>query len=135
MGFVMEHVDDPYFILARFKQYLKPEGSIFITVPNSRALNKRIGFEAGMIDDYDALSDADHALGHKRLFTVDSLKTLIESANCVVMRMEGLFLKPITTGQIRELGLSKEILQAMLRVGIDYPELCVGILAEAKVRE
>jgi 2-polyprenyl-3-methyl-5-hydroxy-6-metoxy-1,4-benzoquinol methylase len=134
MGFVMEHVDDPYFILERFKHYLKPEGSIFISVPNSLALNKRIGFEAGMIDDFDALSKADLALGHKRLFTVDSVKALIESANCRVKRMEGIFLKPISTEQIHELGLSEDILQAMLRVGINYPELCVGILCEAEVR-
>ena len=134
MGFVMEHVSDPHLILQRFRRYLNTDGSIFITVPNAHALNKRFGYEAGMLKTYDSLSEADLALGHRRLFTVDSLRSLVEEEDLIVQRMEGLFLKPITTDQILRLGLSEEILQAMLQVGIDYPELCVGILIEAKVR-
>lgn len=131
MGFVMEHVDDPCFILKKFRRCLKPGGAIFITVPNAHALNKRIGLEAGILKDYNALSASDLALGHKRLFTVDSLRSLIEGAGLTIKLMEGLFLKPITTEQIKRLGLSEDILQAMMRVGTEYPELCVGILAGA----
>lgn len=131
MGFVLEHVDDPAGILNRFKEYLCPGGSIFITVPNAHALNKRIGFEAGMIKDYLALSEGDLALGHKRLFTVGSLRALIEGEGLTVRSMEGLFLKPITTDQILKLEMSEAVLQAMMRVGVEYPELCVGIMAEA----
>jgi len=132
MGFVLEHVKDPDFIVDKFKDYLKPNGSIFITVPNANALNKRLGYEAGMIADLNTLSEADLALGHKRLFTVDSLRALVEKNACRIEMMEGLFLKPITTQQIHELKLPEEILQAMLKVGVNFPDLCVGILAEAK---
>jgi 2-polyprenyl-3-methyl-5-hydroxy-6-metoxy-1,4-benzoquinol methylase len=133
MGFVLEHVDCPDVILKRYARLLKPNGSIFIAVPNSEALNKRFGYHAGLISDMSELSAADKALGHQRLYTVDSLRALIESNGCFVKTLEGLFLKPITTSQIQQLKLSPEILQAMLKVGVNYPELCVGLLAEVKI--
>jgi 2-polyprenyl-3-methyl-5-hydroxy-6-metoxy-1,4-benzoquinol methylase len=133
MGFVLEHVDSPDEILSRFARLLKPNGSIFITVPNCEALNKRFGYYAGIIKDLGELSPADRAQGHQRLYTVASLRELIEANGCYVKTIEGLFLKPITTNQIQQLKLSPEILHAMLEVGVGYPELCVGLLAEVKL--
>ncbi|MDH3999212.1 MAG: class I SAM-dependent methyltransferase, partial [Desulfuromonadales bacterium] len=99
----------------------------------AQALNKRVGYEAGMIEDMNRLSEADLALGHKRLFTVDSLVELLSGNGYVVERVEGIFLKPITTGQFKRLNLSEDILQGFMRVGIDYPELCVGLFVEARL--
>lgn len=132
MGFILEHVADPSLILQKYKQFLNPGGSIFIAVPNAETLNKRFGYEAGLIKNLEELSQADLALGHRRLFTVDSLKSLVSSKGLSIKAIEGIFLKPITTQQIINLDLSEEILQAMLKVGINYPELCVGILMETK---
>lgn len=132
MGFILEHVDDPYEILNKFKSFLKPEGSIFIAVPNSKALNRRFGFEAGLLSDYNILGDADLQLGHKRWFDIENLSDLVQSAGLKVIRKEGLFLKPITTNQIKKLELDSKILDAMMKVGIDYPELCNSILLEVK---
>ncbi len=132
MGFILEHVDDPKEILIRFRQFLAPGGSIFVAVPNAEALNKRIGQAAGLLDDLLVLSEADLALGHQRLFTLQSLRQLVTECGYREHAVEGLFLKPITTGQIKELKLSEEVLQAMLKVGIDYPELSVGLLMELK---
>jgi 2-polyprenyl-3-methyl-5-hydroxy-6-metoxy-1,4-benzoquinol methylase len=132
MGFVLEHVDAPEVVLKRFSQFLSPRGSIFIAVPNSEALNKRFGYHAGLISDLGELTASDRALGHQRVFTVSSLRLMVESSGYYVKTMEGLFLKPITTLQMQQLKLSPEILHAMLEVGVDYPELCVGLLAEVK---
>jgi 2-polyprenyl-3-methyl-5-hydroxy-6-metoxy-1,4-benzoquinol methylase len=134
MGFVLEHVDNPAAILRRFRRYLKPGGSIFVSVPNAEALNKRLGYAAGMIDSLMRLSPADELLGHQRLFTVASLSAMVELENFNVKGLEGLFLKPITTRQIQTLQLSEPILQAMLEVGVGYPELCVGILMQLEPR-
>lgn len=130
MGFVLEHVDDPVQILKRYRKFLNPNGTVFVTVPNAQALNKRIGLQAGIIDDLYALSEADIAQGHQRLFSIESLKQLVVSAGYKPLTIEGMFLKPITTTQIKELALTKEILNAMMTVGIDYPELCVGLLMQ-----
>lgn len=130
MGFVLEHVEDPNLIVEKYKKLLKPDGRMFIAVPNSEALNKRIGFEAGLLKDMSALSQADKALGHQRLFTVESLRQLVAGHDLNVITVEGIFLKPITTAQINKLELSHDILLGMLKLGINYPELCVGILME-----
>lgn len=131
MGFILEHVDDPSLILRRFRRFLKDDGVLFVTVPNAEALNKRVGFEAGLLNDMMSLSEADKKLGHQRLFTLNTISELVEAEGFRVKSAEGIFLKPITTGQIQTLGLSKEVLEGFLKVGINYPELCVGLLIEA----
>lgn len=131
MGFVLEHVNDPLTLLQKYSEFLKPEGQLFIAVPNAEALNKRVGLAAGLLDDIGRLSEGDLELGHLRLFTVESLRRLVNEAGYVVVHLEGIFLKPLTTKQLQQLELSDQILQGFLQVGIDYPELCVGLLLEA----
>jgi len=135
MGFIMEHVEDPGLILDKYKKLLAPGGSVYITVPNAEALNKRLGYEAGLIDDLMKLGPGDLELGHRRLFTVPGLKELVSKHGYRIKTIEGLLLKPITTAQIITLGLPRNILEAMLKVGVNYPELCVGILMEVGVEE
>ena len=130
MGFVLEHVYDPGLILRRFARLLAPGGSIFIAVPNAEALHRRFGHAAGMLPDMTALSKADLEFGHRRYFTLDTLKTLVESSGLTVTKVEGILLKPITTQQLVDLSLDERILQAMLKVGVDYPELCNSILMQ-----
>ncbi|WP_373532545.1 methyltransferase domain-containing protein [Vampirovibrio sp.] len=135
MGFVLEHVDAPEVILSRFKSFLKPGGSIYLTVPNAEALNKRLGYEAGLLPSLFQLGAGDLALGHQRLFSVETLKTLVQQCGYRCETLEGIFLKPITTQQIQTLALSEAILQGMLKVGIHYPELCVALFMEIKEAE
>ncbi|GHB62128.1 type 12 methyltransferase [Psychrosphaera saromensis] len=132
MGFILEHVDDPVAILKKYKKYLKTEGRLFIAVPNAEVLNRRIGIEAGLLDDIELLSPHDHILGHKRYYTVSSLQTDIKSAGYEISTLEGLYLKPLTTSQMLQLDLSDTILDALCKVGKNYPELCCGILAEVQ---
>lgn len=133
MGFILEHVDDPVLILKRYKNFLKQNGSIFITVPNAMALNKRYGYHAGLIDDLNKITQNELEFGHKRLFTVESLSEMVKDAGYKIERIEGIFLKPITTSQIKQLNLTDEILQSMLKVGVDFPELSVSLFMELKL--
>ncbi len=133
MGFILEHVDDPRLLLRKYKKFLAPGGSIYIAVPNGEALNRRIGYHAGLLSDMISLSEADLQLGHQRVFTVGSLKSIVIEEGYNVEFIEGLFLKPITTQQMIDLKLSEEILRGMLQAGVEYPELSVGILMKIKV--
>lgn len=130
MGFILEHVDDPELIVNKYKKFLSKNGKLFISVPNSEALNRQIGLEAGLLDDLEYLSEADRMLGHKRYFNMKKLEELAKSSGMRVVSTEGIFLKPITTEQIRTLGFDDNILKAFLKVGTNYPELCVAILME-----
>jgi hypothetical protein len=76
------------------------------------------------------MSDHDRLLGHQRYYTVETLKRDIEAAGLNVQRIEGIYLKPLTTSQMKSLALSEPIMQALCTVAIDYPELSCSLLAE-----
>ena len=134
MGFILEHVDDPALILRRVRDFLAPGGRVFLAVPNAEALNRRLGHLAGLLDDVTALSDNDLLQGHQRYYTVDSLCAEVAGAGCGVDRMEGIYMKPLTTSQMLSLHLDREVIEAFCTVGVDYPELCCGLLAEISAR-
>ena len=135
MGFVLEHVDDPGLILRSYRRLLKPGGSVFVSVPNSESLHRRFGHAAGILPDLDSLSEADRDFGHQRYFNLRTLTQLCEDSGYHIVKAEGILLKPITTGQMEQLDLSPAILQGMLKVGVDYPELCNAILLKMQPRE
>ncbi len=130
MGFILEHVDDPSGIMSRFKRFLAPEGKFYLAVPNAEALNRRLGYHAGLLENMQMLSENDLLLGHKRYYTVASLTEEIHRAGFEIDMMEGIYLKPMTTRQIVSLNLDKEIIRALCEVGMNYPELSCGILAK-----
>jgi SAM-dependent methyltransferase len=131
MGFVLEHVDDPAAVLARYRNFLKPNGALFIAVPNAKSLNRRLGLEMGLIDDIYALNANDHALGHQRQYCVDSLRAQVESCGYRIAHIEGIYLKPLPLKVLLGLENPEANMQAMLRVGVEFPELCVAILLQA----
>jgi SAM-dependent methyltransferase len=133
MGFVLEHVDDPEFLVRRYARFLKPGGSLFVTVPNAESMHRRIGIAAGLMADLFALGEGDRLLGHQQLFSVATLTDLMKRCGYEVVATEGLFFKPFTTGQIQRLELSDSILQGMMKVGIPYPELCCALMTHARL--
>lgn len=130
MGFVLEHVDDPGSFLNRYKEFLKPGGRLWIAVPNAKSLNRRLGLEMGMIESIYDLNATDQLLGHKRNFCLDSLREMIVASGGAITHEEGLYLKPLPLGVLKTLDDFESNLDAMMAVGVDFPELCVGLLVE-----
>jgi 2-polyprenyl-3-methyl-5-hydroxy-6-metoxy-1,4-benzoquinol methylase len=130
MGFILEHVDDPFEIIHSYKRFLSPGGRIFLAVPNAEVLNRRLGYFAGMLEDMTTLSENDLQLGHKRYFTVASISQLITRAGYKIDRIEGIYLKPFTTNQMISMNLDKKIINALCEIGLSYPELSCGIFAQ-----
>ena len=131
MGFVLEHVDDPEALVRRYSGFVNPGGSIFIAVPNARSLHRLVGHAAGLLEDLYQLSSEDLRLGHRRYFDVDSVSTLILRAGLKTVSLEGILLKPITSGQLKSLSLPAAVMEGFLEVGVDYPEICNAIFIEA----
>lgn len=134
MGFVLEHVDDPDLILKRYRDFLSPGGKLYVAVPNAKSMNRRLGLELGLIDDIYSLNANDLALGHQRQYCRDTLKEAVNRAGYRVSHEEGIYLKPLPLGVLKTLDDFEANLQAMLRVGIDFPDLCVGLLMELEVK-
>lgn len=133
MGFILEHVDDPAFLINRYKKFLKSDGKIFVAVPNAKSLNRRLGLELGIINDIYSLNENDIALGHKRQFCRDSLRKLLTDHGFQIIYEEGIYLKPLPLTTLKTLPDFRANLQAMLKVGINFPDLCVGLLVEASL--
>ena len=134
MGFILEHVDDPLVILQNFRKFLVPNGKMFLAVPNAEVLNRKLRYLAGLLDDISTLSENDRLLGHKRYYTVSNLTDEVGRAGFGIDRIEGIYLKPFTTRQIISLQLERKIIDALCEVGVSYPELSCGILAEISAR-
>jgi 2-polyprenyl-3-methyl-5-hydroxy-6-metoxy-1,4-benzoquinol methylase len=130
MGFVLEHVDDPQLIINKFKEFLSPNGKLFIGVPNANSLHRLIGFEAGLLSDVHNLSEYDLQLGHKRYFDMDILSEMIHNAGLKITDKKGLFLKPITTSQMKDLGWNANVVNALLKLGDRFPEISNSIVVE-----
>lgn len=131
LGFVLEHVDDPLLLLRRYAGFLRPGGTAVIVVPNARALHRLFGQSAGLLDDVHRLSEHDLALGHQRYFDLASLTALVQQAGLTVARSEGIFLKCLTTSQLRSLQLPAEVLRAFYEVGASHPAISNAIYVEA----
>lgn len=134
-GYILEHVDDPVLILKHFRRFLAPGGRMFVTVPNAEVLNRRLGYLAGLLPDMRQLSEHDLLLGHKRYYTVETLRQDILQAGYAIRRLEGIYLKPLATSQMISLNLDDKIIRALCVAAIDYPELSCGILAELALAE
>jgi hypothetical protein len=131
MGFVLEHVENPEALVARYAGFLAPGGFVAIAVPNARALHRLVGHRAGLLDDLYRLSPHDLALGHRRYFDLESLKRLVEGAGLRIGACEGILLKCLTTDQLSRLGLDARIFEAFCEIGADYPEIANAVYLEA----
>jgi SAM-dependent methyltransferase len=130
MGFILEHVDDPDAILDRYRAFMKPGGKLYVAVPNAKSLNRRLGLELGLIDDIYSLNANDIALGHQRQYCRDTLTAAVRRAGYRITHEEGIYLKPLPLGVLKTLQDFDANLQAMLKVGVEFPDLCVGLLME-----
>ncbi len=133
MGFVLEHVEDPEAVLQHFKKFLAPGGRCFIAVPNGQSMHRQLGHFAGLLDDMMSLGKGDLELGHLRQYSKATLIAQLNDSGYLVSYVEGIFLKPFTTNQLKQLDLSPAITTALCQLGVDYPELSCGLLAEAEL--
>jgi trans-aconitate methyltransferase len=131
MGFILEHVDDPAAILKHYAAFLSPNGRILIGVPSASSMHRQIAQAAGLLDDLRQLSTTDIAFGHKRLWTCADWKNLLLNLGFTLDKVQGIALKPFSTGQLNSLNLSSDIVAALDELALNYPELANALFIEA----
>ncbi|HKB09177.1 MAG TPA: class I SAM-dependent methyltransferase [Vicinamibacterales bacterium] len=102
MSCIIEHVIDPGLVLRRAASWLNDDGVIVLVVPNKRSLHRRVGLRCGLLESMEQLSEQDLSVGHRRLYTVESLSEEIANAGLRTPRIEGIFLKPLSSAQMMD---------------------------------
>jgi hypothetical protein len=95
-------------------------------VPNAGSLHRRMGQLLGYISDPTELGEADHRLGHKRVFTVDTLRDTVVSSGYSVVEIVGYMAKPLPNGLLTQ--CSREQLRALVDLGTELPLDMAGAL-------
>ena len=127
----LEHLDDPNLVLSKINSWLKPNGKLFLVVPNANAASRQIAVKMGLITHNSAVTEGERLHGHRCTYTLDTLcRDAIES-RLKVFQQGGIFFKPLANFQFDEM-LSKKIidqeyLEGCFQLGMQYPELCASI--------
>ena len=98
---VLEHVQDPVFVLQKAASLLKDDGVVVVHVPNALAVNRRISVLMGALESCEELSPFDiHVAGHRRSYTMETLIEDVEKSGLRVLRTGGIFYKMLSTPQM-----------------------------------
>jgi hypothetical protein len=127
MAWVLEHVADPNALLTRARPWLAEEGTVHIIVPNAESLHRRVGLQMGLLDRLDALNESDVAVGHRRVYTWDTLARDITSAGLRIAHMEGILIKPLPSLLMERWSAQRRA--AFFQLAPLLPRLCSEIYA------
>ena len=120
---VLEHFkrEDGLKVVKKINYYLEKDGLAFITCPNAYSLNRMLGEILGMGKALE-LSEADIKVGHKYLYNLPRLETIIKNIlKCV--DSGSYFLKPLPTSDMNKL-FDIKALKAFASINSNtYPQL------------
>jgi 2-polyprenyl-3-methyl-5-hydroxy-6-metoxy-1,4-benzoquinol methylase len=128
MAHILEHVSDPVAILQRAARWLTPRGRILIIVPNANSIHRLVGVKMGMLSAPTDLNDDDVRIGHRRVYTPETLATDIDAAGLRLVERGGIFFKVLSNRQIEETW-SPELIEGFYELGKDFPDLATEVLA------
>lgn len=98
---LLEHVVDPVAILQKAASFLKKDGTLIVHVPNAHAINRKIAVLMGTLKSCEELSPYDiNVVGHRRSYTLQTLKEDVMKANLRIASTGGIFLKMLSFAQM-----------------------------------
>ena len=98
-------------LLRRVSLWLKDDGRLLIGVPNAKSFHRLAAVKMGLLSNEYELNERDVALGHYRVYDLNSLTAHAEEAGLEVMEKGGVFLKFLSNAQIEEF-FTEEMMEA-----------------------
>lgn len=127
----LEHCDDPILVLSRIREWLTPDGQLFLACPNANAPSRQIAVKMGLISHNAAVTPAEAEHGHRCTYSLDTLQRDAIEAGLKVASSGGVFFKPLANFQIdkaKELAVIDDaFLEGCYKLGEIYPDLCASI--------
>lgn len=131
--YILEHVFDVQSVLSMVRTVLKPDGLLFVIVPNARALSRQLAVHMGIIPGLKELTENDRNHGHRRVYDRVSLNRDIEQSGFSLISQGGIMLKFLADFQMDDLiqqGMLQEAhIDGLYRLGLEYPDLCGSLFA------
>jgi 2-polyprenyl-3-methyl-5-hydroxy-6-metoxy-1,4-benzoquinol methylase len=98
---LLEHVIDPIAVLKKAAGFLSNDGVLIIHVPNAYAINRRLAVLMETLESCTELSPFDVQIaGHRRSYSMESLKKDIDQAGLHILQTGGIFYKMLSTPQM-----------------------------------
>ncbi len=133
LGHVLEHVEDPVFILNLVKQWLLPNGIIFAAVPNARSLHRQAGVIMNILETENSLNEMDLHHGHRRVFDPETFRSIFKKAKLNIDFFGGYLLKPVSNGQIEQYW-DDNMINSFMILGERYPDIAGEIYIVASLK-
>lgn len=129
---VLEHLDDPIFVLKRINdEWLTETGRLFLVCPNANAPSRQIAVKMGLISHNATVTSAEAEHGHRCTYSLDTLERDAVAAGLNVVHRSGIFFKALANFQwdriLQTDIISKEYLEGCYKLGQIYPDLCSSI--------
>jgi trans-aconitate methyltransferase len=128
-GDMLRYIPETREFLEKVRGWLNPGGCLIATVPNSRSLHRRIGTLAGMERHPVQANARDQEVGNLRSYDRYEFRDLILSAGYAVHLVQGCFLKPLSSAQMKD--WDDRLLRAFLEVGDELQDYCWFLYAIA----
>ena len=129
----LEHIEDPDLVLGRIREWLAPNGRLYVAVPNAFAASRQIAAEMGLLDYPWSVTDDELEMGHCRTYDLTYLRRTITQAGLKIVDSGGIMFKPMSNGQMDkalEAGIIDEAyLEGCYQLGKRLPDLCSSIYA------
>lgn len=126
MSHVLEHIENPAFLLNKIYNWIADDGIFLVSVPNAKSIHRLVAVEMGMLTSEYMLNSRDHELGHFRVYDMDSLSKQMVEAGFKIIDKGGVFLKPLSNGQI-EKSWTPDIIEGFYKVGKYFQKNCSDI--------
>jgi 2-polyprenyl-3-methyl-5-hydroxy-6-metoxy-1,4-benzoquinol methylase len=129
---VLEHVHDPIAVLKRSRQWLAAGGRIIAVVPNATSLHRRIGVKMGQLKTIYDFSERDVALGHQRIYDMETLKSHAREGGYKIVHTQGFQLKILPFSMMA--AFPESLFKALFELGDELPpEMTsdIGVVLEA----
>ena len=126
MSHVLEHIENPGLVLKKIYEWLEDDGAFLVSVPNAKSIHRLVAVQMGMLTSEYDLNARDHELGHFRVYDMNTLCAQMVEAGFKVHEKGGVFLKPLSNGQI-ENNWTPEMIEGFYKVGKYFQEYCAEI--------
>jgi len=102
-----------------------------LVVPNANAASRQIAVNMGLISHNAAVTEGEKEHGHRRTYSLDTLRRDATKSGLKIVREGGVFFKPFANFQfdqiIKEKIVSLDYLDGCYQLGQRYPDLCASV--------